>query len=102
MTLDSETTISEESAGSFESVFVDLTFSSFSDPEAYDPTNTDTTTQGNKRLHDLLGVTVVSVNGDVQVDYDVENRQFRAQNHDGTAFSGSVTVRARLDGDRGP
>jgi len=102
MTLDSETTISDESAGSFESVFVDLSFSSFSDPEAYDPTNDSTTTQGSKRLRDLLGVTVVSVDSDVQLDYDEGNRQFRAQNHDGTAFSGSVTARVRLDGNRGP
>ncbi|AFH22026.1 hypothetical protein OSG_eHP14_00230 [environmental Halophage eHP-14] len=101
MTLDSETSLGDENAGSFESVFVELTFSSFSDPEAYDPTNDSATTQGNKRLRNLLGISVISVNNDVQLDYDEANRQFRAVKHDGTSFTGSVTARVRIDGDQG-
>jgi len=102
MTLNSETTVTDTSEGNYSGVFVDLEFTSTSSPEAYDPTNDAGATQGNKRLRDLLGVAVVSVDSDVSVTYDEPNRQFRIVNTDGTAFTGSVTVRAHLKGNRGP
>jgi hypothetical protein len=102
MTLNSETTVHETSEGNYEGVFVDLEFTSTSSPEAYDPTNPSGTTQGNQRLRSLLGVSVDSANADVDVVYDEPNRQFRIRSPDGTAFTGSVTVRAHLKGDPAP
>jgi hypothetical protein len=99
MTLDSETTVeARASDGSYVSEWVDLSFTSVSSPEAYDPTNPSGTTQGNERLRNLLGISVDSVDSDVTVDYDIVNRQFRIENPDGTAFTGAVTIRAHLKG----
>jgi hypothetical protein len=102
MTLDSETTIHDTSEGNYEGVVVDLSFTSTSSPEAYDPTDPSGTAQGNQRLRSLLGVAVISANADVDVVYDEPNRQFRIRSPDGTAFTGSVTIRAHLKGNRGP
>jgi hypothetical protein len=102
MTLNSETEIHETSEGNYEGHVVDLEFTSTSSPEAYDPTNPSGTTQGNQRLRSLLGVAVLSANADVDVVYDEPNRQFRIRSPDGTAFTGSVTIRAHLKGDRAP
>jgi len=102
MGLNSETEVHETSEGNYEGVVVDLEFTSTSSPEAYDPTNPSGTTQGNQRLRSLLGVAVLSANADVDVVYDEPNRQFRIRSPDGTAFTGSVTVRAHLKGDRAP
>jgi hypothetical protein len=98
MTLNSETTVEDTSEGSYDGAFVDLEFTSVSSPEAYDPTNPSGTTQGNERLRSLLGVSIVSVDSDVNVEYDEPNRQFRIDNKDGTAFTGTVNVRVHLLG----
>jgi len=102
MTLDSETTVDRANDGSYWSEWVDLSFTTVSSPEAYDPTNDPGTTQGNERIDNLLGISIDSVDSDVTVDYDIVNRQFRIENPDGTAFTGAVTVRAHLKGEPAP
>lgn len=99
MALDSDTKVDTLSGGSYEVYYADLAFSSFASPEAYDPTVPPTTTAGNKYVDELLGISVEGVNADIDIDYDVANKQFRALNKDGTAFTGSATVRVAIKGD---
>jgi len=99
MTLDSDTTVERLSGGNYEVYYADLAFSTFASPEAYDPTVPPGTTAGDKYVDNLLGISVEGVNADVDITYDEANRQFRALNKDGTAFTGSVTVRVAIKGD---